>query len=291
MTAPNPFAQPAPAQPEQAANPFAQQQAAPAAPAAPNPFGQGVQTAPAAPQQQYAPQQAAPQAYAPTAAAQPANPFANPASGRPNGTDHMAHVQQTYAQPAQQQYAAPAGMPALNAGALASAPPPVIAEGKGPKLPDMYGRLVLIFPLAMARVPRNPQYITPEQRAAGNVEQDRLTATVVILDSGKGSQPGGTISWGGAPYALPPTPHTNHDPLPYVRKGMWINQSRLISQLVPFLPAGQGQPGGMVAGRLVKTGPEHNAPWYLEGADEQELALARTYLDLVGRGAYAHPLA
>jgi hypothetical protein len=182
-------------------------------------------------------------------------------------------------------------VPTLDPNALGATPAPVVGEGKGPKLNDMYGRLVLVFPQAIATVPRRPEHITQEQRAAGNVNQERLTATVVVLDSGKGTPPGGVIQWGGAPYALPATPHTNTDPLPYVRRGMWLNQSRLLSQLIPFLPSAPGQPSGMVAGRLVKTGPESNAPWYLESATEDELNLARTYLGLVGNGQYPHPLA
>lgn len=213
------------------------------------------------------PQQAPPAA--------PGNPFASPAAPAPAAP-------QAYAPPA----AAPA--PTLDLGGLRSAAAPVIG-GTGAKLKDMFGRLVLFFPLAIQRVPRSPQYITAEQRARGDVDQDRLTATVVVLDDGQGGQ--SPIAWGGDPYALPATPHTNSDPLPYVRKGMWINQSRLISQLRDALPATPGAAPGMIAGRVTKAGPNNNDPWYLIGATEAEVALVRQYLEAVQAGHVPHPLA
>jgi hypothetical protein len=192
---------------------------------------------------------------------------------------------QSYAPPAQQQAAPP---PALDVSGLQGAPAPVVGEGRGAKLADMYGRLVLVFPLGLVRVPRNPRYITAEQRQRGDLEQDRMTATVVVLDDGVGGmQP---IAFGGAPYALPPAPHTESAPLPYVRKGMWINQSRLISQFRDALPQ-PGQVQQMRVGRVVKAGPESNDPWYLQAPTEQDLQLAGTYLNLVQRGEYPHPLA
>jgi len=281
MTHPNPFAQnvPAneqPAQQQPAPNPFAQQQAAPAAqsPAAPNPFVQQQ-----APQQQYA----APQAYAPAAAPPPAyGPYGQPAQQAP---------QQQYAPapaPApQQQYAAPAAL-----GQATAPPPPPPSGGKGATVPDMYGRLVLIFPHIVQTVPRRPQHITDEQRARGDVNQERMTATVVVLDDGQGGmQP---IAFGGNPHVLGGRPHDQSAPLPYVRKGMWINQSKVIAQLTDYLPgrsmAGPSGAPGAAVGRLVKEGPEQNAAWYLTTPNEQELGLANTYLGLVAQGQYPHPL-
>lgn len=283
----NPFEQAAPAQqPQQpaAVNPFAapaapaapqayapQQPAAPAPPAQPagNPFAPSVPQQPAAPAQPaYAPQQPA---YAPAA---------------PQGYAPQQQAPQAYAAPAQPAVGAP---PALNVGDLrgAGAPPPT--GGKGAKLADMYGRLVLCFPLSISRVARNSQYITPEQRQRGDLDQERMVVTVVVLDDGQGGmQP---IAYGGAPYALPPTPHTTSEPLPYVRKAMWITQTKLIEQLRPFLPAGPTGTPGMVAGRVVKAGPQGNDPWYLQGATEADIALAGQYLQLVQSSQYPHPLA
>lgn len=252
-------------------NPFApqgapaeQQQAAPA-----NPFGQGV-----AVQQQAAPQAAG-------------NPFG--AAPQTPAAAFPAATQQQAAAPATQQAAPP---PMLDPNALRAAAAPVISTGKGPDLAAMYGRLVLMFPHSLTRVPRKPEHITAEQRAAGNVEQDQMTTTVVVLDSGPGTAPGtGSIPWGGKPHALGGEPHTNNDPLPYVRKGMWINQSRLISQLRDFMPAHPGAAPGMITGRLVKTGPESNAPWYLTTATAEEMAITQQYLTAVGQGVFPHPLA
>lgn len=222
--------------------------------------------------------------FAPAVPAQPAvaptgNPFASPAPAAPQPFQRLAT--QSYQQ-ASGQVATP---PALDLGRLAAAPEPVIGS-TGASLVDMYGRLVLIFPLSLQRVPRLPKYITPEQRARGDVEQDRLTATVVVLD-------GGQIQWGGTLYGPPEMqkPHTDSAPVPYVRKAMWINQSRLISQLRDALPATPGGAPGMIAGRVAKTGPAQNDPWYLIGATEQEVALVRQYLEAVQAGHVPHPLA
>lgn len=271
MSQPNPFAQhvptaPAaePAVPQQPTNPYGQP---PAAPQAPQAYAPAPSYAPpvAQPNPYGAPQQQAPQAYAPQQQA-PATSY---------GTGPVA---QTVPQQA---------VPTFNMGNLASAAEPEISSG-GAKLADMYGRLVLIFPLSISRVPRSPKYVTDEQRAAGNLEQDRMTATVVVLDDGQGGM--APIAFGGAPYELPPRAHTSSAPLPYVRKAMWINQSRLISQLRPYLPAaGNGQ--GMVAGRVTKAGPAQNDPWYLIGATGPEMELAGQYLNLVSSGQQPNPLA
>jgi hypothetical protein len=265
----NPFAQPAAAPVPQAYAPQQQPAQVPAG----NPFGAGV------------PAQPAPQG----------NPYTQPPAQPPAtsyGVGAYPQQQPAYAPPVQQQAPAqiPSGPPpALNVGDLrgAGAPPPV-GDGRGAKMADMYGRLVLVFPLAIARRPRNPQYITAEQRARGDLEQDQLTATVVVLDDGNGGmQP---IAFGGAPYELPPRPHTESSPLPYVRKAMWITQSRVIGQLRDSLPQPGGAPG-MVIGRVVKAGPQRNDPWFLQGATEADLRLGGQYLELVQQGVYPHPLA
>jgi len=223
----------------------------------------------------------------PAQPAAPVNPFGAPAPAAPQPQPFSFPMQPQQAAPAPA--ATQAAPPALDMGRLASAPAPVVGEGTGARLKDMFGRLVLVFPLSLQRVPRNPQFITQEQRASGNVEQDRLTATVVVLDDGQGGQ--SPIAFGGDPYSLPPKPHTESAPLPYVRKGMWINQSRLISQLRDSLPAAPGQAPGMIAGRVTKAGPNQNDPWYLIGANEQEVTLVRQYLEAVQAGHFPHPLA
>lgn len=252
-------------------NPFEQQ--APAAPAQqPNPFGQ------ATPVQQQA-QPAQPQWLAqPTAVEQasyaPAQPQYAPVQQQPQ-----------YAAPAPvQQQAAPL---AIDPGQLRSvgAPPPPASTG--PSFPDMYGRLLLIFPISVENVPKRTEHVTPEQRARGDVNQDRLTANVVVLDDGRGGM--APVQWGGS--AMPPKPPTDSAALPYVRKAMWIFGARIIPQLRPFLPTTPGGAPAMGLGRLTKAGPNQNDSWYLLDATQADLDLAGAYLRLVTSGQYPHPMA
>lgn len=266
----NPFDIPQqPAQQQPAANPFgppAQQQP-------PAHVQQPVQ-AYAPPMQQQAPQYAAPapatpmqQQYAPTAEHSPSYAPAPAIPSRPAG-------------------GAP---PALDPNALGAAPAPEVGAG-GADLVAMYGRLVLVLPMKIETVPRSEKYITPEQRAQGNTTQEKLTATVVVLDDGQmGITP---IAFGGAPHELPPRPHTESAPLPYVRKAMWIRQSRLISQLRDKLPTAPGQAPGMALGRVVKAGPAANDPWELTtNVSQAEIDLGTKYLQGVAVGHFPHPLA
>lgn len=258
----NPFAQNVPAAEHQAPP-----QGAPS-----NPF------AGAAPQP--VPAQPAPQAYAPPAQ----QPYQVPPA--PNGY----YGQPAPQQPQQQAYAPvpQAAPPALDPNALAAAPPPPpAADGKGAKFENLYGRLVLLFPLSRESKPKNPRFITDQDRASGNLMQDQITATIVAIDDGRGGY--APVTWGGDP--MRNVPPTDTAPLPYVRRGMWISQSRVIAQIAPFLPQTPGAPGGMVFGRLVKTGPEHNAPWFLQSPTEADTAAARNYLQLVASGQVPHPLA
>jgi hypothetical protein len=269
---------------KQLTNPFApqvpaEQPAQQQAPAAANPFAAPASAPPAQqPQQQYAP--------APAQQQTPATP--NPFAGPTAGAYSPAVAPQHAPAPAPVRQQAPAGPPPALGQAVAAGAP-IAGGGKGASLADMYGRLVMFFPLKLETVQRNPQFITDEQRRTGNVTQERLTATVVVLDDGQGGmQP---IAWGGKPYALPATPHTNSDPLPYLRQGMWINQTQIIGQLSGALPQGPGAAPGIVVGRVTKRGPAQNDPWYLITATEQEVALANQYLQLVASGTYPHPLA
>lgn len=236
-------------------------------------------------------QPAQPQQQAAPAPAPAGNPFAAPAPAAPQGygtglgTQTAAPVQQ-YAPTAATQ-AAP---PALDLGRLAPAPAPIVGEGRGAKLPDMFGRLVLFFPLKIERVPpfRGANGQIQEVRSADGM-RDRLTATVVVLDDGQGGQ--NPIGYGGNPQDLGGSPHTDWAPLPYVRKAMWIDQSRLIGQLRGSVPANPSQAPGMIAGRVAKVSPERNSAWYLIGASEAEVTLVRQYLEAVQAGAFPHPLA
>lgn len=232
-----------------------------------NPF------APAVPQQ------------APPAA--PGNPFASPAPATPQGYGAQLGAPQAYTPPAPTSVAA-APAPTLDLSRLAPAPAPIVGEAGGADLEAMFGRLLLIFPLQIERV---PPYKGQEVRSADGM-RDRLTATVVVLDDGRGGQ--SPIQWGGNLYGPPSQqrPHTDSAPLPYIRKAMWLNQSRLISQLRGELPTpANGNVPGMIAGRLSRAGQETNAAWYLIGATDAEVALVRQYLEAVQAGHVPHPLA
>lgn len=281
-------------------NPFAQnvpveQPQQPDSPAQGNPFAAPAPVAP----QAYAQPAPAGNPYAPQPAPAGGNPFAqntgvSPHTGRPAGVDPTQHVAGAYAQqtaPAPVAYAQPVQQqpvpPQLNPGALTGVGAPVIGEGTGAKLVDMYGRLLLVFPLRLENVPRNPQHITPEDRQKGKLTQDRMTATVVALDDGQGGmQP---VAFGGQ-IGPPPIPHTDYAPLPYVRKAMWIPQTRLISQLQPHLSTDPRAPG-MTVGRLVKAGPGTTDAWFLQTPTGADLTLAGQYLQGVQIGHFPHPLA
>jgi hypothetical protein len=270
----NPFAQNVPAQEASAQpnNPFAGAQQRPPAQTYP----------PQQPAQAYAPQQ--PQAYVPPTQ----SPYSNPYGVAPGAQNSPA----VYGGPQQQPQAytpMPQGAPpALDPSMInAAPPPPPSADGKGAKLENMYGRLVLFFPHSRESKPKNPGFITDQDRASGNLMQDQVTATIVVIDDGRGGY--SPVQWGGD--LTRNQPHTDTAQLPYIRRGMWISQTKLIAQLTPFLPQGPGAAPGLVIGRPVKSGPERNSPWYLQAPTEADTAAARNYLDLVRTGQVPHPLA
>jgi len=230
-----------------------------------------------------------------SAPAQQANPFATQQTGTapvaapwlatPTATEQASYPSAPNGAVAP----TPAGPPpALNIAGLSSvgAPPPS-GSGKGPSFVEMFGRLLLIFPLQVDTVPKNPKFIQP----GGSTTQDRMTATIVILDDGAGGM--SPIQYGGNPMAMPPgsQPHTDSAPLPYVRKAMWISQSQVVAQLRDALPSTPGGTPGMKLGRIMKAGPAHNDPWFLQAPTEADLTAGRQYLEAVQAGAVPHPLA
>lgn len=234
---------------------------------------------------QPAPQQ--PQSAPPAAPHQGGNPFGPPAQAQPMQQQSFAPP----AAPAPQAYAAPqqaAAPPSATIGGFRKPEAPTVGGGQGADLVAMYGRLVLMFPLSLATVARNPKFITEDQRARGDVMQPRMTATIVVLD---GSNP---IPFGGNPYAMPPEAHTKSEPLPHVSKALWISQSKLIEQCQPALTVagqtGAGSDGAMTLGRLLRGGTEANSPWILGDATEADEAIAMYYLEGVRSGQFPHPL-
>lgn len=269
-------------------NPFAPQPAAPA-PAPGNPFG------PATPVEPTPPAPAPGNPFSPGAPAAPA-PYTPPAPAYPSAPAPTAYA------PGSTGYATAAPAPAANGGspwpagaqaapppALGSAtapPPPTEGGGKGAKLPDMYGKLCVVLPTAYdpARQKR-AEFI----KAGEATTQRQMTATFVVIDDGnfRGQSP---IQFGGNPYVVGGKPHNQSAPLPYVNKGLWVTQTRMIDQLMPYMPGGP-RAAEVAIGRPLKTTPEHNAPWFLSTPTAEELAFAQQYLDAVAAGHLPHPLA
>ncbi|MBB4689802.1 hypothetical protein [Amycolatopsis jiangsuensis] len=159
---------------------------------------------------------------------------------------------------------APAAAPTPAGDDPFSAPAPQAA--RGPRVRDMYGRLLLV-------IPHKLEEDLPNRLQPGTT-QDRLTADVIILD-------GGEIQYGGKPEATPPVPHTKTVATPFKSERMFLSQRGLISQCREALAKRlQGQPG-MVLGRLT-TGEAkeagQNAPFLLSPPTDEDKALARQYL-------------
>lgn len=138
---------------------------------------------------------------------------------------------------------------------------------RGPRLRDMYGRLILLVPHKLEE--GIPNRLGP----AGSV-QDRLTADVVVLD-------GGPIAFGGAPEKVPPRPHDKSAAVPHKNARMFISSVGLISQCREAIAkkVTQGQPG-MVLGRLGvgEAKGEQAPPYLLTPPTDADKAVARQYL-------------
>lgn len=176
---------------------------------------------------------------------------------------------------------APAAVPATPAPATVTAPAvptpqatgddpfdaPAPQRPRGPRLQEMYGRLLLI-------IPHKLEENVPNRLGKAGDTQDRLTADVVILD-------GGPINYGGTPEKVPPVPHDKVAQVPHRNEKMFISAVGLISQCREALSkkVTQGRPG-MVLGRLTvgqATGNQ-NPPYLLTPATEADKAIGRAYL-------------
>lgn len=232
-------------------NPFLPQQPAPAAPQQPNPY------APQQPQQgnPYAPQQPQGNPYAPQ---------------QPQYTQQPAQQPQ-YAP--QQQYAAPAPAAPAGNGLVAQpgqfvrpGPPPPPGQGNMPSVSDLQGRLLIIMPERIER--QVPSKFTNND---GTVKlQDKLTATVVVLD-------GGPLQWGGT---QPNSPRQSAN-VPYVIKGLWIVQKGLVVQLEEALAMRLAGGPGLGLGRLWKTGNAQNDPYVLAEPQQHEVEMYNQYVSQV----------
>jgi len=175
-------------------------------------------------------------------------------------------------------YPVPAQPVAPNApiGAAADDPfdNPAAQQARGPRMREMYGRLLLVIPrkLETGVVSR-----TLKNNDGSPAVQDRMTADVVILD-------GGTIHYGGKPEAVIPIAHDKSAEVPFRVSGMYISNAGLISQCREALAkiVSHGRPG-MVLGRLAQGqgGTNGNPPWILTPATDADRAIGKAYLATV----------
>lgn len=146
---------------------------------------------------------------------------------------------------------------------------PAPQQPRGPRVRDMYGRLLLVIPHKLEDVPN---------RLQPGTTQERMTADVIVLD-------GGPIAFGGRPEATPPVPHDKTAVIPHKIAKMFLSQRGLISQCREALAKKltTGQPG-MVLGRLAVGESREvgqNAPYLLTPPTDADKQAARAYLATV----------
>lgn len=142
---------------------------------------------------------------------------------------------------------------------------PAPQAARGPRLRDIYGRLLILIPHKVETV--------PNRLGKPGETQDRMTADVIVLD-------GGTLHYGGKPEEMPPVPHDKVAQAPVKFDRMFISSVSLISQARNALEARRTGKPGMVLGRLGKgedTG-KGNPPWLLAKATEEDKTLGRAWL-------------
>ncbi len=167
---------------------------------------------------------------------------------------------------------APPSDPFAGAGAGGGDPfdAPAPQQPRGPRMRDLYGRLLLI-------VPHKLEEGVPNRLGKPGDTQDRMTADVIVLD-------GGPIHYGGAPEKIPAVPHDKTAQVPHCTKRQFISNAGIISQCRVALAkkVTTGQPG-MVLGRLGvgEAKGDNNAPYLLNPPTEQDKQIARNYLATV----------
>jgi hypothetical protein len=206
--------------------------------------------------------------YAQPSAPAPANPYAQPQQQAPTNP----YAQQQAAPPAQYTQQ-PQQMPGNGLVARPGeflAPPPPSASGSGnlPSIGDLQGKLLIIMPESVKRG-------VPSRFTNNGVPQtqDQMTCTIVVLDDGQGGQLTFMPKQNGQPTGQAQTVQ-----LPYVIKGKWITQRKLVEQLEQALSMRlAGQPG-LVFGRLWKTGTSNNDPYVLAQPQPHEVEIYNRYV-------------
>lgn len=193
--------------------------------------------------------------------AAPAAPAAPPVAAAPVDPQYAAWLASQQAAPTPNGATSPVGTDPFDD----PAPP----RPKGPRLDDMYGRLLIVIPKGMDKA-------TSTDDDGKKTEYDRMTADVIILD---GPSP---MPYGGQPNGRPPTPHDRVAPIPHREVGMYISAKAIISQSRDAWAKRQAGQPGMVLGRLnygeKPANPKMSAPWVLDKATDADRVIARAYL-------------
>jgi hypothetical protein len=147
---------------------------------------------------------------------------------------------------------------------------PAPQRPRGPRLRDLYGRLLLIIPHKLDEG-------IPNRLGKPGDTQDRMTADVIVLD-------GGPIAYGGTPEKIPAVPHDKTASVPHKNSRMFLSQAGIISQCREALAKKltSGQPG-MVLGRLAvgEAKGDQAPPYLLTPPTEADKQIARGYLATV----------
>lgn len=180
----------------------------------------------------------------------------------------------------QQAYQPPAAQPAPAAYQMHiptnvqidTTPPPPMVGGKGPRMQDMAGRLVLISPTKIERgVVNTLAKVQPGQPPA---LQDRLTCDIVLF--------GQPIAYGGKPEQG--IPHTLMANCPSEWPARFISGKLIVGQLESKLPerTGTGQPGFLLG--VLERNPNPNAApgqplsWKLGDPSPAQIQEAQAFL-------------
>ena len=209
-------------------------------------------------------------AYAAFLAAQQTAPVAPPTApvAAPVDPAYAAFLASQQVPAAQFIAPAPAGHNGASSAGTDPFDDPAPPRPKGPRLDDMYGRLLLIIPKGMDK--------GKSTETDGTVTTyDRMSADVIVLD-------GPDMPYGGKPNGRPPTPHDRVANIPHREVAMYVSAKALISQSRDAWAKRQRSEPGMVLGRLAygeqPADPKLQAPWILEKANDSDRAVARQYL-------------
>lgn len=147
---------------------------------------------------------------------------------------------------------------------------PAPQRPRGPRVRDMFGRLLIIIPKEVEKVSRR------DPKTGETKIQDRLTADVVIVDEGVGG-----VAYGGEPEKLNGKPHDQVAQLPFRATNMFISAVAIISQCRDALDARKAGNPRMVLGRLTvgeSKGADMSPPYLLSPAtpEDRQRALAYT---------------